>query len=227
MENKQEKLIKFDDIKDNKVINAYLLKADDVMKAMGYTEHGLRHACLTSNIAKNILQHLEYTAREVELASIAAYMHDIGNCIAREAHSQTGAVMTFNLLTSLGVSPDEIASIIAAIGNHEEYEGGHPINPIAAAIILADKTDVHRTRVRNTDVTIFDIHDRVNYAAIKSFLRVIPEEKIIKLELTIDPEFSPVMEYFEIFLERMMACKRAAKALSCAFSLEINKTKLL
>lgn len=227
MEIKNTNPIKFDNIKDNKVINAYLLKADDVMKAMGYTEHGLRHAGLTSNIAKNILQHLEYPAREVELASIAAYMHDIGNCIAREGHSQTGAVMTFNLLTQLGASPDEIASIIAAIGNHEEYEGGHPINPIAAAIILADKTDVHRTRVRNTDITIFDIHDRVNYAAIKSFLRVISEEKIIKLELAIDPEFSPVMEYFEIFLERMMACKRAAKALSCAFSLEINKTKLL
>lgn len=225
--NQKTKSVKFEEIKDNLTILSYLVKADEVMNAMGFTEHGLRHANLTSNIAKNILQHLNYGQREVELATIAAYLHDIGNCVARVNHSQTGAVLAFNLLTRFDMPPDEIADIISAIGNHEEFEGGLPISPLAAVVILADKTDVHRTRVTNPDITSFDIHDRVNYAVMYSFLRVNPDEKILKLELTIDTEFASVMDYFEIFLHRMLVCRKAAKQLNCEFSLEINKTKLM
>ncbi|MFH1453719.1 MAG: HD domain-containing protein [Armatimonadota bacterium] len=219
--------VRLENIKEDLTIISYLIKADEVMNAMGYTEHGLRHANLTSHIAKNILQHLKYTQRDVELAAIAAYMHDIGNCVARTNHSQSGAILTYNLLTRLSMDPEEIASIISAIGNHEEYEGGHPISPIGATVILADKTDVHRTRVTNPEMKNFDIHDRVNYAAMYSFLRVNPEERILKLELTIDTEFASVMEYFEIFLDRMLVCRKAARLLKCEFSLEINKSKLL
>lgn len=213
------------EVKQHPRVIAFLGAADQYMSAVGYTEHGERHAKLVSNIAHNILTHLEYNERLPELAAIAGYLHDMGNMIGRTRHEQSGALLAIEILESLQVNSDEIALIAGAIGNHEE-ETGDPINAIAAAVILADKSDVHQSRVR-PNLKIFDIHDRVNYASKKSFLRVNHAKKIITLELTIDTEVSQVMEYFEIFLTRMIMCRRAAKFFKCNFKLLINKIKLL
>ena len=213
------------DVKQHPRVVAFLSAADQYMSAVGYTEHGQRHANLVSNIAHNILSHLEYNERLPQLAAIAGYLHDMGNMISRTRHEQSGALLTIEILESLKMDSDEIALIAGAIGNHEE-ETGDPINGIAAAVILADKSDVHQSRVR-PNLKRFDIHDRVNYASKKSFLRVNKDKKIITLELTIDTEVSQVMEYFEIFLTRMIMCRRAAKFLKCNFELIINNIKLL
>ena len=204
---------------------AFLGAADQYMDAVGYTEHGQRHANLVSSIAHNILTHLEYKSPLPELAAIAGYLHDIGNMISRTSHEQCGALLAIEILENLEMESDEIAVVAGAIGNHEE-ETGEPINAIAAAVILADKSDVHQSRVRR-NLKIFDIHDRVNYASKKSFLRVNSQRKLISLELTIDTEVSQVMEYFEIFITRMIMCRRAAKFLGCNFELIINNIKLL
>lgn len=213
-------------IKANPLVVSYLKHADRFIEMIGYTEHGERHASLVANIAKNIMCHLSFSPREVELAAIAGYLHDIGNMISREDHSISGALMAKTLLEELGMPFDEVALIINAIGSHEEAQGDI-CTPVAAAVILADKSDVHRTRVRNPDQLAFDIHDRVNYAATRSFLRVDEKRGIISLEIEIDTSISRVMEYFELFLSRMAMCRKAAEFLDCKFSLVINKTQLL
>jgi len=212
-------------IKDDLYVQALIDAGNRHLAAIGYTEHGLRHVGLVSHIATNILLKLEQPERECELAAIAAYLHDIGNAVNRVSHAQTGAILAAGILERHGMPPNEIASVIGAIGNHDELDG-NPVNNISAALILADKSDVHRTRVRNSDLATFDIHDRVNYAVKRSFLRVYPKERIA-LELTIDTEICPVMEYFEIFLARMLLCRKAAEYLKTKFELKINEVKLL
>jgi len=222
----KDKKIQVEDIKKLPMVQSFIETGNQNLGAMGYTEHSYRHAGLVSNIASNILERLDYSQRDCELVAIAGYLHDIGNVITRYNHGQSGAYLAMKILQDLEMSWDEVALIIGAIGNHEE-EYGQPVNKIAAALILADKSDVHSSRVRNPDVANFDIHDRVNFAVKHSFLRVDSSKRIITLELTIDTEVSGVMEYFEIFLTRMVMCRRAAAALDSLFSLVINETKLL
>ncbi|MBP8251095.1 MAG: HD domain-containing protein [Herpetosiphon sp.] len=205
---------------------AYINAANASLKLIGYTEHGKRHAALVGHIAANVLRHLDHSAREIELAEIAGLLHDIGNCINREQHGQSSAILAKDILRELNMPISEIVTIMGAIGNHEE-ERGYTISNVAAALILADKSDVHRSRVQNTDPTTFDIHDRVNYAATRSFLRVNAEAKLITLELTIDTDMASVMDYFEIFLSRMVMCRRAAEFLGCRFQLKINESAVV
>ncbi len=219
-------MITLADIKKDPVIDTFIRKGNEYLGVMGYTEHGYRHLNLISSIARNVLEKLNYPKRQVELAAIAGYMHDIGNVISRYDHGQSGATIGYFVLSRMGMPPEEIATVISAIGNHEE-EYGHPVNSVAAALILADKSDVHRSRVRNQDFATFDIHDRVNYAVEHSFLRVNGDKRTITMELTIDIDIVPIMEYFEIFLSRMILCRRAADYLSASFELEINGAKLL
>ncbi len=213
-------------IKKDPVISAFIQKADEHLGVLGYTEHGFRHAGLVSNISQNILLRLGFPERQAELAAIAGYLHDIGNLINRHDHGRLGAVMALHYLLDKGFDPGEAATIAGAVGNHEE-ECGEAVNNVSAALILADKSDVHRSRVRNREVVKFDIHDRVNYAAVHSFLNVNDEKRTITLELKIENEICPVMEYFEIFLSRMMMCRRAATFLGCQFKIEINGNSLL
>ncbi len=213
-------------IKNDPLASALIQTADQHLKAMGFTEHGSRHVNLVSNIAENILLRLGFSERQAELASIAGYLHDIGNIANRKDHGRTGATMVFNYLLDKKMDPYEAATIVGAIGNHEE-EYGEAVNNVAAALILADKSDVHRSRARNTDPVTQNIHDRVNYAAIHSFLNVDPKKKTITLELKIDTGICSVMEYFEIFLARMMMCRRAATFLECNFKIEINGNAIL
>jgi uncharacterized protein len=213
-------------IKKDPVISAFIQKADEHLGAIGFTEHGFRHAGLVSSISQNIMLRLGYPERQAELAAIAGYMHDIGNLVNRHDHGRNGAVMALNYLISRDFDPAEAATIAGAIGNHEE-ENGEAVNNVAAAVILADKSDVHRSRVRNSDLVTFDIHDRVNYAAVHSFLNVNEEKRSLTLELTIENNICPVMEYFEIFLVRMMMCRRAATFLGCQFKIEINGNTIL
>ncbi|HEV8338728.1 MAG TPA: HD domain-containing protein [bacterium] len=218
--------ITLEDVKRLPDVVAFVEKANEYTGAIGFTEHGVRHSTLTANIAFNILKRLGLEERHAQLAAIAAYLHDIGNLVGRHNHEDTGAVLAGRVLASLGMDPLEQAIIMGAIGNHEEPHG-EPVSPVSAAVILSDKSDVHRSRVRNPDPTTFDIHDRVNYAVEQSFLRVDEKNKTITLELTIDTSLSQVMEYFEIFLSRMVMCRRAAEFLGCAFKLQINGAKLL
>jgi hypothetical protein len=214
------------DIKENEEVQTYIKLGNNNLGVMGFTEHGFRHANLVSHIAENILKKLNYPEREQQLAAIAGYMHDIGNVISRYGHGQSGALITWKILDKMKMPPEEIATIASAIGNHEE-QYGRAINEVAAALILADKSDVHRTRVRNRDIAKFDIHDRVNYAVERSFVNVNEGERVITLDLTIDLDICPVMEYFEIFLTRMIMCRRAAGFLKTKFELIINNAKLL
>jgi len=220
------KKVTLDDIKKNQEAEDFLKKANDYLATLSYTEHGIRHAQLVADIAKNVLERLDYKRREMELASIAGYLHDIGNVVGRVNHEQIGAIIAKDILEKLGMTSKEIAQIILAIGNHEE-ETGEAVDPISAALILADKTDVHRSRVHARSREHFDIHDQVNYAVTKSFLRVDEKKKTITLELTIETKVSKIMSYFEIFLSRMMMCRKAAKVLGCKFELNINGTRLL
>ncbi|NLJ74626.1 MAG: HD domain-containing protein [Firmicutes bacterium] len=218
--------VSLNEIRHHPSIKAYIKQADANLAAMGYTEHGKRHLNLVSSIAHNVLERLCYPERSAELAAIAGYLHDIGNCIGRMHHGASSAMLIEPILRELGMPPEEVALILSAVGNHEE-EVGDPVNEIAAALILADKTDVHRTRVRNPDKPTFDIHDRVNYAVIKSFLDVDEKQHLITLKITIEPEITSIMEYFEIFLDRMLMCRRAAEYLDCQFKLRINEAHLL
>jgi metal-dependent HD superfamily phosphatase/phosphodiesterase len=202
-------------------VQAYLRRGNEQMGVLGYTEHGQRHARLVASIAQNVLLHLDYPQRRTELAEIAGYLHDIGNVIYRDEHDWAGALIARDILLRLGMEFDEIALIMGAIGNHEE-ERGEPVGDVSAAVILADKSDAHRSRVQNPDTLAFDIHDRVNFAVERSFLRVNGEEKTITLELDIDTEVSQVGEYFEIFMSRMLMSRRAALFLGCKFDLTIN-----
>ena len=215
-----------EEVKRDSEVEAFITKANEYTGVLGYTEHGSRHANLTSNIASNVLRRLGLDERTVQLAAIAAYLHDIGNLVSRANHEHTGATLADRILLRLGMSADERAVVMGAIGNHEERHG-EAVSAAGAAVILADKSDVHRTRVRNPDPATFDIHDRVNYAVEHSFLRVDEKSRTVTLELTIDTAISQVMEYFEIFLDRMLMCRRAAKFLGCDFKLQINGAKLL
>ncbi|HSQ21547.1 MAG TPA: HD domain-containing protein [Coriobacteriia bacterium] len=219
-------LVTLDDVQGHPSVLAYLEMGDAYLGSLGYTEHGLRHASLTAHIAGNTLRRLGFSDREAELASIAGFMHDIGNCISRDFHGVSAALLAKDPLVELGIEPRELAVVMNALGNHEE-EHGTPATPVAAAAILADKADVHHTRVRCQDPAQFDIHDRVNYAAKRSFLRVDSETRLITLEIDIDTAVSQVMEYFEIFLSRMQISRKAADALDATFSLVINETRLL
>lgn len=222
----EQQMITIDDVKENETVVKLIAKADEVLGVMGYTEHGQRHSSLAANIAYNIMMRLGKGEKRAQLAAIAGYMHDIGNLINRDFHAQTASVMAFHILSEMGMDTADIAEVVAAIGNHDERDG-YPISDVSAAVILADKSDVHRSRVRNTEMLKVDIHDRVNYAAEESFLRIDDEKKIASLEIRIDTSISQVMEYFEIFLSRMLVCKRAAEFLGLKFALVINDNKLL
>ena len=214
-------MICFKDIKKNEAIRAYIAAADASLSALGYTEHSFAHVTRVAEGAAQILEALEYDSRTVELAKIAAYLHDIGNLVNRDEHSQSGAVMAFRILDNLGMPPEDIATIVTAIGNHDEGTGV-AVNAVAAALIIADKTDVRRTRVRNRDFSTFDIHDRVNYSVFDTSLVVDNEEKEVRLSIKIDTEISSIMDYFEIFLVRMIMCRKSADTLGLAFKLTIN-----
>jgi len=206
-------------------VRTYITKANEQMQAIGYTEHGHRHAGIVSTIARTILANLAHTERDAELAAIAGYLHDMGCVVNRIGHVEAGAIMSYNILTSMAMPPSEIATVIGAIGNHEE-PNGVPISPVSAAVIIADKSDVHFSRVQVSDPMKFDIHDRVNYAVQKSYLRVDSEAKAIILELSINTEHASVTEYFEIFVLRMVLCRRAAAFLGCKFHLNVNGVNL-
>jgi metal-dependent HD superfamily phosphatase/phosphodiesterase len=214
-----------EDIQRHPELSLFIASADRVMEGLGYTEHGFRHANLSGRIAFNVLSRLGYDEHAAMLACIAGYLHDVGNMATRESHGQTGAVLIYQVLRG-EMPPTDLAAVMAAVANHEE-EYGHAVSPVSAAVILADKSDVHRSRVRKSAEIEMDVHDRVNYAAEQSFLRVDSEARTITLELTIDTEISHVMEYFEIFLGRMTMCRRAAEKLECRFGLTINGAKLL
>ena len=222
-----QNVITLEEVKHYREIATLLRRADAHLGVIGYTEHGLRHAGLVASIAQNILLRLHYPERRAQLAAIAGYLHDIGNVINRNVHGETGAVMVLQLLLNLGMSVEEAADVAAAVGNHEE-QTGVAVSELAAAVIIADKSDVHRSRVRNPNPAEFDQHDRVNYAAVHSFVRVDDTRDAIALELTIEEApGAGVIDYFEIFLERMLAARRAAKYLGCQFELVINKNRML
>ena len=209
----------FEEIKNNKTVHAFIQKADEALKAMGYTEHSFSHVTKVALTAGDILEKLGYSAHEIELAKISGYLHDIGNLVNREGHAQSSAIMAFKMLENM--NPEDVAIIVSAIGNHDEGTG-FPVNNIAAALILADKSDVRRSRVRNADIPSFDIHDRVNYSVQKADLIINDEKTAITLYLEIDTTLGSIMDYFEIFLGRMLMCRKAAQALDLNFSLIIN-----
>ena len=214
-------MLTYEEVTQSQAIRTYITRADESLAALGYTEHSFAHVMHVADTAKYILETLNFPSRTVELARIAGYLHDIGNLVNRVDHSQSGAVMAWSILNDMGCDPSEIATIVTAIGNHDEGTGV-PVNAVAAALILADKSDVRRNRVRNRDIATFDIHDRVNYSVERSELRILPEEKVARLELTVDTHFSSVMDFFEIFLKRMLLCRRAAERLGVTFQLTIN-----
>ncbi len=224
--NRGDNMLTFEEVKSNEKIKTFIRKSDETLAALGFTEHSFAHVMRVSDIAGNILQDLGYSAKEVELARIAGYMHDIGNMVNRVEHSQSGGVMAFYLLNEMGMRTEDLCEIVAAIGNHDEGTGV-PVSPVAAALILADKSDVRRSRVRNTDKTSFDIHDRVNYSVEKSALRINTDDKTVTLRLTVDTAYGSVMDYFEIFLGRMIMCRKAAEKLGLAFKLVINEQPLI
>ncbi len=219
-------MLTFEEVKSNEKIKTFIKKSDETLAALGYTEHSFAHVMRVSDIAGNILQELGYSSHEIELARISGYMHDIGNMVNRVEHSQSGGVMAFYLLNEMGMKTEDLCEVVAAIGNHDEGTGV-AVSPVAAALIIADKSDVRRSRVRNTDKTTFDIHDRVNYSVEKSTLRINTEEKTVTLRLTVDTSYGSVMDYFEIFLGRMIMCRKAAEKLGLAFKLVINDQPLI
>ena len=219
-------MVTFEDIKNNAEINTYITKADESLCALGFTEHSFAHVTRTAEDAGYILRTLGYPEREVELAQMSGYLHDIGNLVNRDYHAHSGAIMAFQVLDDLGFEPAEIATITTAIGNHDEGTGV-AVNHVCAALILADKSDVRRSRVRNTEISTFDIHDRVNYSVRKSVLKINEERTLIKLKLTVDTKYGSVMDYFEIFLGRMIMCRKAAEKLGLEFKLIINEQQLI
>lgn len=217
--------ITYEAVKANPSVETYIKKADESLKALGYTEHSFAHVTKVAVVASDILKILGYSEQEIELAKIAGYLHDIGNVVNRIDHAQSGAVMAFRILDKMGADDEDIATIITAIGNHDESTA-YPVNPVAAALILADKTDVRYTRVRNQDFATFDIHDRVNYSVKESEV-IVRKGECIELNLTIDTKECSVANYFEIFLNRMILCKKAAERLDYAFRLVINGQQLM
>ena len=214
------------DVQNRPDIQAYVRKADSNMEMIGYTEHGFRHCGLVAERARRLIEQLGHDGRVAELASIAGYLHDIGNCVSRFGHAQAAAMISLHVLSEMGMPPEELVEIMAAVGNHEE-EYGEPFGVVAAAVIIADKSDVARSRVRNIQPARFDEHDRINYSAINSSLAADRAERRITLALDIDTSIGSIMEYFELFLSRMILSRRAAETLGCHFNLLINGTKLL
>ena len=213
-------------VKNDPAVKAYIAKADESLSALGFTEHSFAHVGLVANTAKYILETMGYDAHQVELAQIAGYLHDIGNVVNRVDHSQSGAVMAFRILDHMDMDPADVATVVTAIGNHDEGTGV-PVNAVAAALILADKSDVRRSRVREKDPGKFDFHDRVNYSVEKGSLRINEAKTVVELELEIDTAYGSVMDYFEIFMERMILCRKAAEKLGLHFRLTINGQQLL
>ena len=219
--------VSFDEIINNNEIKTYIGKADETMEAMGYTEHSFAHVTKTALRAAEVLEKLGYPERTIELTKIAGYMHDIGNVVNRQDHAQSGGIMAFSILNNLGMDPAEIAAVVTAIGHHDESTAV-PVNSIAAALILADKSDVRESRVRNKGIVeAFDIHDRVNHAVKKSELFLNTQDKTISLHLEINTKQCAVMDYFEIFLGRMKLCRQAAAFLKLRFELVVNGVCLL
>ena len=215
----------YEEVKRDEAVRVYIAQADASLKALGFTEHSFAHVTRVAEIAGDILEKLGYPARTVELAKIAGYLHDIGNLVNRVAHSQSGAIMAFRMLDHMDFPPEEIATIVTAIGNHDEGTGV-PVNPVAAALILADKSDVRRSRVRGKDTSKFDAHDRVNYSVTNAKLVIDEDKTYVSLNLTVDTQFSSAMDYFEIFMERMLLCRKAADRLGLQFKLIINDQRL-
>ena len=216
----------YQEIRDNEEISTYIRQADMSLSALGFTEHSFAHVTIVAEKAGYILQTLGYDKRLVELARIAGYLHDIGNLVNREEHSQSGAIIAFRILDHLNFPPEEVGLIVTAIGNHDEGTGV-PVSPLAAALILADKSDVRRNRVRNQDKSTFDIHDRVNYSVKKAELKINEAHTIIKLKLSVDTRYGSAMDYFEIFMQRMILCRKAAEKLGLQFKLMINEQQLI
>ena len=216
----------YQEIKQNKTIQAYIRKADESLIALGFTEHSFAHVTHVAETVKYILETLEFDSHAIEIGQIAGYLHDIGNLVNRIDHSQSGAVMAFQILNELNFPAEDVATIVTAIGNHDEGTGV-PVNPVAAALILADKADVRRSRVRNRDISSFDIHDRVNYSVTQSQLKINEEKTLVKLKLSVDTHFGSVMDYFEIFMQRMILCRKAAERLGLQFKLIINEQQLI
>ncbi len=219
-------MLTFEQVQNNPAIRTYIQRADESLTALGFTEHSFAHVGMVARNAAYILETLGYPQRTVEVAKIAAFLHDIGNLVNRVDHSQSGAVMAFRILDNLDCDTEEIATIVTAIGNHDEGTG-LPVNDVAAALILADKSDVRRSRVRNQDQTTFDIHDRVNYSVKRSQLKINEEHTLIKLKLFVDTKYGSVMDYFEIFMQRMILCRKAAEKLGLQFKLMINEQQLI
>lgn len=219
-------MVTYGEVSNSEEVKAYIRQADASLLSMGYTEHSFAHVVRTATVTQNILTDLEYDTRTIELARIAGFMHDIGNVVNRIDHAQSGAVMAFRILDKMGMDPSEVAQVVAAIGNHDEHTA-HPVNALAAALILADKSDVRRSRVRNRDIASFDIHDRVNYSVEQSSLKVDKQSRTMTLVLTIDSKVSTLADYFEIFLERMLLCRKAAKFFDYQFHLCINGVSMM
>ena len=219
-------MLTYKEITKNQAIRTYIVRADESLGVLGFTEHSFAHVVHVAEKAGYILQTMGYDDRTVELAKIAGYLHDIGNLVNRKDHSQSGAVMAWSILNDMNCDPGEMATIVTAIGNHDEGTGV-PVNAVAAAMILADKADVRRSRVRNRDLATFDIHDRVNYSVQSSSLKINEDKTSVTLKLTVDTQFGSVMEYFEIFLQRMILCRKAAEKLGLQFKLMINEQSLM
>lgn len=219
-------MLTYDSIKSNETIKTYIKMADESLSALGYTEHSFAHVTRVAEISGYILSTLGYSDHDINNVKIAGYIHDIGNLVNRDDHSQSGAVMAFVILNQLQMPPEDIAIITTAIGNHDE-KTGVPVNALAAALILADKSDVRRSRVRNRDISTFDIHDRVNYSVESSKLEISQDKSYITLHLKIDSKVGSVMDYFEIFMRRMILCRKAAERLGMKFKLVINEQTLL
>ena len=219
-------MITYEDVKNNEAIKTYIKAADASLVALGYTEHSFAHVGKVAHDAAEILIATGHDEHTVELAKIAGHMHDIGNLVNRSEHSQSGAVMAFRILDNMNMPPEDIATVVTAIGNHDEGTGV-PVNEVSAALILADKADVRRSRVRNSDFSTFDIHDRVNYSVVDSGLQIDKEKKEIRLTIKIDTSISSLMDYFEIFLGRMTLCRRAADKLGLKFKLTINEQSFI
>ena len=219
-------MLTYEDVKNSEAVRTYIIRADESLVSLGYTEHSFAHVMHVAETAGYILTTLGYDDRTVELSKIAGYLHDIGNLVNRSEHSQSGAVMAWSILNDMGCDAAEIATIVTAIGNHDEGTGV-PVNAVAAALILADKADVRRSRVRNKDVATFDIHDRVNYSVKKSVLKINEDKTLVKLKLSVDTQFGSVMDYFEIFMNRMLLCRKAAEKLGLQFKLIINEQQLI
>jgi putative nucleotidyltransferase with HDIG domain len=219
-------MLTYDEVRKSEIIKTYIIRADESLGALGYTEHSFAHVVHVAQMAGDILKELGFDERTVELARIAGYLHDIGNLVNRIDHSQSGAVMAWSILNDMKCDPGEIATIVTAIGNHDEGNGV-PVNAVAAALILADKADVRWTRVRNKDISTFDIHDRVNFSVKKASLKISEDKTQIRLSLTVDTQLGSVMDYFEIFMGRMLLCRKAAERLGLQFRLAINDQQLI